>query len=55
MSEKKLSARALPKLMIYTKHYQYVSDFGYAGPFDIKMDCINYELSAPIRKRGLGN
>ncbi len=24
----------------YTKHYHYVSDFGYLDPFDIKMDCI---------------
>ena len=52
--EKALGPR-LAQTTIYTKHYQYVSDFGYAGPFDIKLDCINYELSAPIRKRGLGN
>ena len=34
---------------VYTKLYHYVSDFGYLGPFDVKMDCINYELSAPLR------
>jgi len=34
---------------VYTKVYHYVSDFGYYGPFDVKMDCINYELSAPLR------
>jgi hypothetical protein len=33
----------------YKKVYQYVSDFGYLGPFDVKMDCMNYELSAPLR------
>jgi len=33
----------------YKKVYQYVSDFGYMGPFDIKMDCVSYELSAPLR------
>lgn len=36
-------------ITIYKKIYRYVSDLGYAGPFDIEMDCINYELSAPIR------
>lgn len=45
--EKSLGPR-LAQTTTYTKHYQYVSDFGYLGPFDIKMDCINYELSAPI-------
>jgi hypothetical protein len=34
----------------YTKVYRWVSDVIYAGPYDIKMDCINYELSAPIRR-----
>lgn len=34
---------------VYTKVYHYVSDFGYLGPFDVKMDCINYVLSAPVR------
>jgi hypothetical protein len=33
----------------YKKVYHYVSDFGYLGPFDVKMDCLNYELSAPLR------
>ncbi len=34
----------------YTKKvYRYVSDFGFMGPFDITMDCVNYELSAPLR------
>ena len=36
-------------ITIYKKTYRYVSDLGYEGPFDIEMDCINYELSAPIR------
>jgi hypothetical protein len=31
-----------------TKVYRWVSDGIYAGPYDIKMDCINYELSAPV-------
>jgi hypothetical protein len=34
----------------YTKVYRWVSDGIYAGPYDIKMDCINYELSAPLRR-----
>jgi hypothetical protein len=34
---------------VYAKVYHYTRDFGYLGPFDIKMDCINYELSAPLR------
>ena len=33
----------------YAKLYHYVSDFAYFGPFDIKMDCMNYQLSAPLR------
>ncbi len=33
----------------YSKVYHYVSDFGFAGPFDVKMDCMSYELSAPVR------
>ncbi|HZP75601.1 MAG TPA: hypothetical protein VFB45_05610 [Pseudolabrys sp.] len=33
----------------YKKVYRYVSDFGFMGPFEIKMDCVNYELSAPVR------
>ena len=32
----------------YSKvYYHWVSDGIYQGPYDIKMDCINYELSAP--------
>jgi hypothetical protein len=34
---------------VYTKVYGAVSDFGYLTPFDIKMDCIEFQLSAPIR------
>jgi hypothetical protein len=34
----------------YTKVYRWVSDSIYAGPYDIKMDCINYELSAPLHR-----
>jgi hypothetical protein len=34
---------------VYAKVYHYVSDFGFLDPFDVKMDCLNYELSAPIR------
>ena len=34
----------------YTKVYRWVSDGIYAGPYDIKMDCINYELSAPLHR-----
>ena len=33
----------------YVKVYHYISDFGYQGPFDIKMDCINYQLGPPLR------
>jgi hypothetical protein len=33
----------------YTKVYRYVSDFGYLDPFDIKMDCMDWRLSAPLR------
>lgn len=33
----------------YAKVYRYVSDFGFMGPFDVKMECINYQLSAPLR------
>jgi hypothetical protein len=33
----------------YTKVYHYVSDFGYLDPFDIKMDCMDWVLSAPLR------
>jgi hypothetical protein len=34
----------------YTKVYRWVSDGIYGGPYDIKMDCINYELSAPLHR-----
>jgi hypothetical protein len=34
----------------YTKVYRWLSDGIYAGPYDIKMDCINYELSAPLHR-----
>jgi hypothetical protein len=34
----------------YTKVYRWVSDGIYAGPYEIKMDCINYELSAPLHR-----
>jgi hypothetical protein len=33
----------------YRKVYRWVSDGIYQGPYDIAMDCVNYELSAPIR------
>lgn len=33
----------------YSKVYHYVSDFGFIGPFDVKMDCMSYQLSAPVR------
>lgn len=34
----------------YSKVYRWVSDGIYAGPYEIRMDCVNYELSAPIRR-----
>jgi hypothetical protein len=34
----------------YTKVYRWVSDGIYAGPYEIKMDCINWELSAPLHR-----
>lgn len=34
----------------YRKVYRWVSDGIYEGPYDIKMDCVNYELSAPTRR-----
>jgi hypothetical protein len=33
----------------YKKVYRYVSDFGYLDPIDIKMDCMDWRLSAPLR------
>ena len=38
------------QITTYTKIYRWVSDGIYAGPYDIKMDCINYELSAPLHR-----
>jgi len=37
------------QITTYTKVYRYVSDFGYMGLFDVKMDRMNYQVSAPIR------
>ena len=34
----------------YSKVYRWVSDGIYQGPYDIKMDCVNYELSAPLHR-----
>jgi hypothetical protein len=34
---------------IYKKVYRYVSDFGFLDPLDIKMDCMDWQLSAPLR------
>jgi len=33
----------------YRKVYRWVSNGIYEGPYDIAMDCVNYELSAPLR------
>jgi len=33
----------------YRKVYHWVSNSIYEGPYDITMDCVNYELSAPVR------
>ncbi|WP_146006605.1 hypothetical protein [Bradyrhizobium forestalis] len=33
----------------YRKVFRWVSNGIHEGPYDIKMDCINYELSAPQR------
>lgn len=38
------------QITTYRKVYRWVSDSIYAGPYDIKMECINYELSAPLRR-----
>ena len=38
------------QITTYSKVYRWVSDSIYAGPYDIKMDCINYELSAPLHR-----
>ncbi|QOZ72755.1 hypothetical protein [Bradyrhizobium arachidis] len=37
------------QITTYRKVYRWVSDGIYQGPYDIKMDCVNYELSAPRR------
>jgi hypothetical protein len=34
---------------IYKKVYRYVSDFGYLDSLDVKMDCMDWQLSAPLR------
>ena len=38
------------QITTYRKVYRWVSDGIYAGPYDIRMDCINYELSAPLHR-----
>ena len=38
------------QITTYRKVYRWVSDSVYAGPYEIKMDCINYELSSPGRR-----
>jgi hypothetical protein len=38
------------QITTYAKVYRWVSDGIYAGPYDIKMNCINYELSAPLHR-----
>ncbi|MDN5000571.1 hypothetical protein ACFQZO_06725 [Bradyrhizobium sp. GCM10027634] len=37
------------QITTYRKVYRWVSDGIYRGPYEIKMDCVNYELSAPHR------
>jgi hypothetical protein len=52
ISDVRERARGAPRFVqttVYAKVYHYVSDFGFLDPFDVKMDCLNYELSAPIR------
>jgi hypothetical protein len=52
ISDARQRAGAQPRFAqttVYTKVYHYVSDFGYLGPFDLKLDCIDYQLSAPLR------
>src|SRR5262249_49947736 len=48
-SREKMEAPRFVQITTYAKVYRYVSDFGYMGPFDVKMDCMNYQISAPIR------
>jgi hypothetical protein len=38
------------QITTYSKVYRWVSEGIYQGPYDIKMDCINYELSAPLHR-----
>jgi hypothetical protein len=38
----------LRQTTVYAEVYHDVSDFGFLDPFDV-MDCLNYQLSAPIR------
>jgi len=38
------------QITTYRKVYRWVSGSIYEGPYEIKMDCINYELSAPRRR-----
>jgi hypothetical protein len=38
------------QITTYSKVYRWVSESIYQGPYDIKMDCINYELSAPLHR-----
>lgn len=38
------------QITTYRKVYRWVSDGIYQGPYEIKMDCVNYELSAPMRR-----
>ncbi|QQO14357.1 hypothetical protein JJB99_34540 [Bradyrhizobium diazoefficiens] len=38
------------QITTYRKVYRWVSDSIYQGPYEIKMDCVNYELSAPMRR-----
>jgi len=37
------------QITTYRKVYHWVSNGIYEGPYDIAMDCVNYELSAPLR------
>lgn len=48
-NREKMDAPRFVQITTYTKVYRYVSDFGYMGLFDVKMDCMNYQVSAPIR------
>lgn len=38
------------QITVYRKVYRWVSDGIYEGPYEIKMDCVSYELSAPTRR-----